>query len=136
MDARTKRFIEKQLEDYPSMIERINKRKLELKYPINLIDENIGGSSGGGISNPTERAVMTLAEDIKLQKLEETKEAIETVLDTLDINSYMLIELKYWVKPQVRTWDGIALQVGYSRRHCFTIRDNVLDMLAEKLGYN
>ena len=136
MDIVTKRFLEKQLRDYPSMIERINKRKLELKYPINLIDENIGGSSGGGISNPTERTVMTLVEDIKLQKLEETKEAIESVLDTLDINSYTLIELKYWVKPQVRTWDGIALQVGYSRRHCFTIRDNVLDMLAEKLGYD
>ena len=134
MDSRTKKHIEKQLEDYPKMDEYISQRRLELKYPISQDDENIGGSSSGNVSNPTERMVMTLESDKRLCQLEETKKAIESVLDTLDVNAYMLVELKYWMKPQTRTWDGIAIKVGYSRRHCFTVRDNIIESIAVKLG--
>lgn len=134
MDKFTKRFIEKQLEDYPKMDEYIMQRRLELKYPIGQTDENIGGSSSGKISNPTERMVVTLESDKRLCQLEETKTAIESVLKTLDINAYTLVELKYWIKPQTRTWDGIAIKVGYSRRHCFNVRDIIIESIAVKLG--
>lgn len=134
MDKFTKQFIEKQLEDYPKIDEYINQRRLELKYPIGQDDENIGGSSAGNISNPTERAVITMESDKRLCQLEETKKAIESVLDSLDINAYMLVELRYWVKPQTRTWDGIAIKVGYSRRHCFNVRDSIIESIAMKLG--
>lgn len=134
MDRITKQYIEKQLEDYPKMDEYISQRRLELKYPISQDDENIGGSSSGNISNPTERIVMTLESDKRLCQLEETKKAIEAVLNTLDINAYTLVELKYWIKPQTRTWDGIAIKVGYSRSHCFRVRDGIIESIAKQLG--
>lgn len=134
MDRITKQYIEKQLEDYPKMDEYINQRRLELKYPISQDDENIGGSSSGNVSNPTERMVITLESDKRLCQLENTKKAIESVLDTLDINAYMLVELKYWIKPQTRTWDGIAIKVGYSRRHCFRVRDEIIESIGIRLG--
>lgn len=134
MNKSTKNYIEQQLTDYHRIDEYIRERRLELKYPISQVDENIGGSSAGNISNPTERMVVTLDSDKRLNKLEETKQAIETVLDQLDTNAYMLVELKYWIKPQTRTWEGIAIEVGYSRRQCFRVRDEIIESIAVKLG--
>lgn len=134
MDKFTKRFIEKQLEDYPKMDEYIMQRRLELKYPIGQSDENIGGSSSGRISNPTEQAVMTIHSDKRLNQLEKTKEALETVLNTLDSNAYALVELRYWTKPQTRTWVGIAREIGYSERQCYNVRDLIVENIGKELG--
>lgn len=134
MDKFTKRFIEKQLEDYPKMDEYIMQRRLELKYPIGQTDENIGGSSSGNISNPTEQTVMTMHSDKRLNQLEKTKEAIETVLNSLDTNSYSLVELRYWTKPQTRTWIGVAREIGYSERQCYNVRDLIVENIGKELG--
>jgi len=134
LDKFTKQFIEKQLTDYPKMDEYIMQRRLELKYPIGQVDENIGGSSAGRVSNPTERTIMTINSDKRLTQLEKTKEAIEKVLDTLDVNSYSLVELRYWTKPQTRTWIGIAKEIGYSERQCYNVRDLIIDNIGKELG--
>ena len=50
----------------------------DLKYPGSTeLDQNIGGGSSGFISNPTERMVMTIAEDKRLKNIELNKRAIE-----------------------------------------------------------
>lgn len=134
MDKITKRYIEKQLADYPKLDEYIMTRKLELKYPIGQVDENIGGSSAGGVSNPTERAVITMDADKRLHQLEKVKKAIDKVLDTLDVNSLSLVELRYWTKPQTRTWVGIAREIGYSERNCYNVRDLIIESIAVELG--
>ncbi|WP_156413239.1 DUF722 domain-containing protein [Carnobacterium antarcticum] len=120
--------------DYPKMDEYIMHRRLELKYPIGQEDENIGGSSSGNISNPTERTVMTIHSDKRLTQLEKTKDAIEKVLDTLDTNAYALVELRYWTKPQTRTWVGVAKEIGYSERQCYNVRDLIIENIGKELG--
>lgn len=134
MDKFTKQYIEKQLTDYPKMDEYIMYRRLEIKYPVGHDDENIGGSSAGDIGNPTERSVITIDSDKRLNQLENTKKAIEKVLNTLDINSLSLVELRYWTKPQTRTWVGIAKEIGYSERNCYNVRDMIIESIGKELG--
>lgn len=134
MDRATKIYVEKQLEDYPKLDQYITERRLELKYPSKPIDDNVGAPRGSGISNPTERMIITIDSDKRLNQLEKTKEAIEKVLDNLDENATNLVELKYWRKPQTLTWAGIADRANYSRRQCFNVRDAIIQSIAEELG--
>lgn len=134
MDRATKQYIEKQLEDYPKMEEYITQRRIELKYPGNVKDDNTDAPRGTGVGNPTERIVITLDSDKRLNQLEKTKKAVEKVLNQLDNSAYSLVELKYWKKPQTLTWTGIALEVGYSRRQCFNVRDSIIESIAKELG--
>lgn len=134
MDRATKIYIEKQLEDYPKMNKYIQDRKLELKYPSIPDDENTDAPRGTGVSNPTEKMIVTIDSDKRLKQLEDTKKAIESTLKQLDNSAYSLVELKYWKKPQTLTWLGIAEKVGYSRRQCFRVRDEILKAIALELG--
>lgn len=136
MDRPTKQYIEKQLEDYPKLDEYIRQRRLELKYPQQPKDDNIDAPRGTGIGNPTERMVLTIDSDKRLNQLEKTKQAIDKVLDQLDEKSYMLVELKYWKKPQTLTWTGIAIEIGYSRSQTFRIRDSIVEMVGTELGFH
>lgn len=134
MDRATKQYIEKQLEDYPKLGEYITQRRLELKYPLQPKEENIGAPRGNEIGNPTERIVLTMDSDKRLNQLEKTKKGIEKVLNQLDDNAVSMVELKYWKKPQTLTWDGIAMEVGYSRRQCFNVRDSIIESIGKELG--
>lgn len=134
MDKATKMYLEKQLADYPKMDEYITQRKLELKYPSKPIDDNVDAPKGSGIGNPTERIVVTMDSDKRLNQLEKTKSAIEKTLNQLDASAYSLVELKYWKRPQTLTWDGIAVHVGFSRRQCFNVRDRIIDSIGKELG--
>lgn len=134
MDRATKRYIEKQLEDYPKLDEYITQRRLELKYPNQSKDDNTDAPRTKSIGNPTERMVLTIEMDKRLNQLEKTKNSIQKVLSQLDESAYSLVELKYWKKPQTLTWTGIALEVGYSRRQCFNVRDAIIESIAKELG--
>ncbi|WP_336866795.1 hypothetical protein [Peribacillus frigoritolerans] len=71
-------------------------------------DENVGGGRSSYILSPTEQIATRLVTHKKLYKLEEIANAIEKVYTALPGTHRDIIELKYWKKPQIYTWDGIA----------------------------
>lgn len=131
----TFKHIEAELYDYHETIRRIKERKEEIMYSSSL-DENKGGANSARVPNsPTERIATMLVMDKRLRELERITEAIETVYQSLDVERKKLIRLKYWTKPQTLTWEGIALKLNVSRATVFRWREEVVNAIAEKLGW-
>jgi len=100
------------------------------------VDDNKGGANSARVPNsPTERIATMLVMDKRLRELERITEAIETVYQSLDTERKKLIRLKYWTKPQTLTWEGIALKLNVSRATVFRWREEVVNAIAEKLGW-
>lgn len=131
----TFKHIEAELYDYHESLKRIKERKEEIMYSSSL-DENKGGANSARVPNsPTERIATMLVMDKRLRELERITEAIETVYQSLDVERKKLIRLKYWTKPQTLTWEGIALKLNVSRATVFRWREEIVNTIAEKLGW-
>lgn len=92
-----------------------------------------GGRSG--ISNPTAAVATRLTTDKRLQTLEEIVDAIEGVVNVLDEQRFKVIRLRYWTKPQLLTWEGVARQIPTHRTTVIRWRDEVVYAIAERIGW-
>ncbi|PEP82125.1 transcriptional regulator, partial [Bacillus toyonensis] len=85
-------------------------------------------------SRPTEHIGTQLIVHKKLRRLEELADAIESVYLLLEAEKQKLVKLKYWTKPQRKTWDGIAEDLYITKRTALRWRDGVVYAIAGKLG--
>jgi len=127
-------FIEQTLLDYNEIDKHIKKRVEELTYPVSVPDDNIGGSSSGRLSNPTERLAVTIMDDILISNLKHTKAIVDEVLDGLEPSARKVIQLYYIDRPRKYTWNGIAGVTHFSEKQCRNIRNVVFEKIAKKLG--
>lgn len=127
-------FIEQTLLDYNEIDKHIKNRVEEITYPVSIPDDNIGGSSVGTISNPTERLAVTIMDDMLISNLKHTKHIVDEVLDSLEPKPREVIQLYYIDSPRKYTWTGVALETNYSEKQCRNIRNVVFDKIAKKLG--
>lgn len=127
-------FIEQTLMDYNEIDMHIKKRVEEITYPVSISDENIGGSSSGAISNPTERLAITIMDDMLISNLKYTKSIVDDVLDSLEPKARQVIQLYYIDSPRKLTWNGIAGETNFSEKQCRNIRTIVFEKIARKLG--
>ena len=134
MKKGTYSFIEQTLSDYNEIDSHIKKRVEEITYPVSITDENIGGSSSGAISNPTERLAITIMDDMLISNLKYTKSIVDDVLDSLEPNARQVIELYYIDRPRKYTWTGVSLESNFSESYCRKIRNIVFEKIAKKLG--
>lgn len=134
MNNGTFKFIEQILIDFNDIDDHIAKRVEALKYPVVHSDNNVGGGKSNLVSSPTERLAITLADDLMLSNLRDTKRVVEEVLNELEPKSRKVIELYYIDKPRTLTWAGVALAVSYTERHCRRIRNKVFEEIAKRLG--
>lgn len=107
MDKNTKRYIEKLLADYPRLLGYIADAK---KEPV---------------------SIQTVT---RLQVLESHQKGIKHIIDGLEPYELELVQMKYWTRPQRFTWTGIALQLGYTERQCYNIRDSIIEAIGKELG--
>lgn len=95
--------------------------------------------TGGGRSNKpsdgTGLAATRLATDKRLNTLVEVSDAVRAVYDGLTPDRKKLVELRYWTRPQLLTWDGIAMEIGVSRRQAMRWRDDIVKAIALRLGW-
>jgi len=131
----TFKHIEAELYHYHDTLREIEKLRKELIFANTGPDENVGGSSGNLPGNPTERIGTKLATHKRLNQLEEIVSAIERVYERLPDDYKRLVELKYWTKPQLLTWDGIADKLHISKRQAMRWRDEIVSAIAEALGW-
>lgn len=127
-------FIEQTLLDYNEIDKHIKNRVEEITYPVSIPDDNIGGSSAGTISNPTERLAVTIMDDMLISNLKYTKHTVDEVLDSLEPKPREVIQLYYIDSPRKYTWTGVAIVTHFSEKQCRNIRNAVFDKIAKKLG--
>jgi RinA family phage transcriptional activator len=127
----TFRHVEAELYLYNETKKEIERMRQDIIHAGKVQQE--GGRSG--ISNPTASTATRLTTDKRLQKLEEVTDAIEAVMEMLDPHRTKLVKLKYWTKPQLLTWDGIAQEVNISRRQAINWREEIIEAIAERIGW-
>ncbi|EKS8367519.1 transcriptional regulator [Bacillus cereus] len=130
----TFKYIESELYGYSDTLHEITFMRKNLIYCSSHDDENIGGGRRNVVDRPTERIGTQLMVHKKLRRLEELADAIESVYVLLEREKQRLVKLKYWTKPQCKTWDGIAEDLHITKRTALRWRDGVVYAIAEKLG--
>ncbi|MFJ8247105.1 transcriptional regulator [Peribacillus asahii] len=131
----TFKYIESELYSYHDTLKEIQFLRNNIMFTKENDDENVGGGRSSLLSSPTEQIGVRLATHKKLNNLEEIAEAIEKVYNVVNDDYKKLIRLKYWTKPQTKTWEGIAAELHISRRQAFNWRDQIVQAVAEVLGW-
>lgn len=92
-----------------------------------------GQPKGGGVSSPIERKAVRLAE--KLTEYEEAVEDAERikrrVLRTINKVPGAHGSLLYERYINLRSWRQVADALHYSKRHCFTLHNEALDIVED-----
>jgi hypothetical protein len=57
------------------------------------------------------------------------------VVNQLPSDKRKLVELKYWTRPQMLTWDGIALNLCVSRRTVERWRADIVNQIGFMIGW-
>ncbi|WP_028392739.1 hypothetical protein [Bacillus cihuensis] len=131
----TFQHIESEIYSYHDTLKEIQLLRNNIMFTNENDDENTGGGRSSFISDPTGSLGTRLATHKRLTKLEEIATAIEKVYTGLPETHRQLVQLKYWTRPQQLTWEGIAQKLHVSRRQAFYWRDEIINVLAEVLGW-
>jgi RinA family phage transcriptional activator len=131
----TFKHIESELYCYKDTLKEIEFIRNNIMFCKEEIDENVGGGRASLPGKPTENIATRLATHRRLTKLEEIANAIEKVYVNLPETHQKLIQLRYWTRPQKYTWDGIAEQLHVNRATAFRWRDQIINSIAEVLGW-
>lgn len=132
--------IEEYWSDIPSLKQQLRFREWELTEN-KTTDENIGGSKGNRISDTTGDKAILLAGDERYQNLKKNVEAIEYVIKKVseDKKQRLLrefMEMKYISKESsYMDWDDVAIELGITKAKAYKLRNKLIDMAAEKLGW-
>lgn len=129
----TIKHIEAELFDYHDTLKRIKARREELMS--DPAREEGMPSSPTLPSSTVERYATRLTMDRQLQELERVASAVEHVYNICDDGRKNLIRMKYWTKPQLKSWEGIALDLHISKRQAYRWRDEVVQAVGEQLGW-
>lgn len=127
--------IESELYSYHDTLREINNLRKDIMFTKENDDENIGGGKSNIPGRPTERIATRLATHKKLNRLEEVAQAIEKVYTGLPDDYQKLVKIKYWTRPQLKTWEGIAKELNIGRATAFRYRDEIIFAIAEVLGW-
>ncbi|WP_124728822.1 transcriptional regulator [Staphylospora marina] len=130
----TFKHVEAELHNYWETIKEAKLIRMEI-MANSRDDENTGGGRGNLPGDPTGRTVVTLLTHRRLEHLERITRAIRTVYESLDEDKKKLVQLKYWTKPQLRTWSGIARELHVEERTARRWRDKIVTAIAEQLGW-
>lgn len=131
----TFKHIESEIYSYKDTLREIDELRKNIMFCSENDDENVGGGRSSLPSSPTEQIGTRLATHKRLGKLEEIANAIEKVYTGLPETHRKLVELKYWTRPQTKTWDGIAVEMNVSRRQAFRWKDEIISAVSEVLGW-
>lgn len=135
MRHKTRTEIENLLREYPRYESYIKNQEEKILFPDSTrMDENIGGGSGGYISDPTGTKAATLVEDKVLKELQKERDAVDKTLRESHLEAVTIIDEYYFKRPRTKTWDGIAVDMSLSKSTCLRIRNEFFNRLADELG--
>ena len=132
--------IEEYWSDIPSLKRQLNFREWELTENKQN-DENVGGGRSSKISDPTAQKAALLLQDERYQCLKMNVDAIDYVIKkvTEDKKQRLLrefMEMKYISKDSsYMDWDDVAIELNITKAKAYKLRNKLIDMTAEKLGW-
>lgn len=139
-----RKSIEKELYNYPLIDGAIRRIDIDIEQAQN--DISIGGMSYEFKGSPTNKISSMVESDVirreecgqsdyvtKLQhernKLIFKKKKIDNALTCLSDTEHELVKLRYFNRNQP-TWINVSMELGYSEKHCKTIRNKAIDKIA------
>lgn len=131
----TFKHVEAEIFAYHDTRKEIIRLRNEIMYGRRDPDENVGGGRASLPGDPTGNAGTRLASSKQLNHLETTVDAIESVYHRLPEDKKRLVNLYYWTRPQLLSWDGIAQKLHVSRKTAFNWRDEIIWAVTEQLGW-
>lgn len=131
----TFQHVESELYAYHDTRREIVRLKNDILYGRSGGDENIGGSRGNLPGDPTGRAVVLLTSHKMLEQLQVIVEAIESVVERLPEEKRKLLQLRYWTRSTLLNWEGLAGRLHISSRQAMRWRDDIVQEIAEKIGW-
>ena len=129
------KHVESELYHYHETRREIELLKNDILYGTKAIDENIGGGRSNLPGNPTEAKGIALVSSRQIEQLERIVQAIDDVVSKLPSHKRKLVELKYWSKPQMLTWEGIAINLCCSRRTAERWRSEIVNQIGFMIGW-
>ena len=126
------RSLDLKLFEYQQIDRKISIRKLEILTETSN-DCNIGGGKSNTISRPTENIVARWSSDVRINGLEQLKNAIDATLEALDDDLEKVFYLR-WSKGSVNTWEEIADMMHVSRKSIYRKRERILTIFADFRG--
>lgn len=130
----TFKHVESELFAYHDTRKEIIRLRNDIMYGREPKD-NIGSGRSSLPSDPTGRVVSMLSSHKKLNYLESTVEAIENVYNRLPEDKKRLVNIYYWTRPQMLSWEGVAQKLHVSRKTAFNWRDEIIWAIADQLGW-
>jgi RinA family phage transcriptional activator len=131
----TFQHVESELFAYHETRREILRLKNDILHGSASDDENVGGGRSNIPGDPTGKTAVLLTSHKRLEQLQAIVDAIESVVGCLEPDKQKLIKLRYWTRPQTLTWEGIANEVYVSRRTAMYWREEIVRMIAEKIGW-
>lgn len=136
VSERIRKYIESEVEYYGNM-----KKELE-QTSSNIVNDKSNEDYGVkiGIKSPelcngqAESKALKLLTSTRLEHLEKTMRAIETVLTRLPEEKYKLVQIKYWSCPQCLTDDGIAQKLRIDRATYYDWRNGIIIAIGKEMG--
>ena len=129
----TCKHIESELFAYHDTLKEIERLRDDFIEGTSVPDEAGGRSNLPG--DPTGRKVTTMLMNRRLQRLSEIANAIEEVYMRLPGEKKQLMNMVYWTKPRILTWEGIGKELHVSSRQAMRWRDEVIWAIAELIGW-
>ena len=135
LKSATFKHIEAELYAYPDTKKEIKKRREELMNTSES-DENVGAGKNSHRTpgQPTERIATRLTMDKRLRNLEEIVEAIERVYEQVDEDHRKMMRIAYWSNRRL-SWQGIADECHVHMNTMTKMRRNVIQLVADKIGW-
>lgn len=129
---KTFQHIEQELYSYHQTKKEIEQLRQDI---IHSSPKMVEGPRGNSVGSPVESKVTRLLTSKRIEYLQDVIVAIDDVYAKLPHDKQQLIHLKYWRRPQLLTWEGIAMECNISRPTAFRWRDEVIKAIAERMGW-
>lgn len=130
------KHVESELYHYHETKREIAQLRDGILYGSVTFDENVGGGRSNLPGDPTQQKAIALISSRQIEELEKIIKAIDFVVNNLPSEKRKLVELKYWTKPQMLSWDGIALNLCCSRRTAERWRAEIVNQIGQLIGWS
>lgn len=128
-------YIENELFHYFDTKKEIDQIRRDILHQHKSSIGDSDGSSGGGPSNPTARIATELITNARLERMQKVMDVIDSVIDRLQPEKRQLIQIIYWDRPRILTWQGAAIKLHITKRTAFRWKREIIQAIAERGGY-
>ena len=128
----TLNYLEDELFHYHDTIREIDRIRTDI---IMQGKQEESGVRGSNISDPTSRIAIELSTNLRLERLLRISIVIQEIINRLQPEKKRLIQIMYWDRPRILTWQGAAIKLHITKRTAFRWRKEILHAIAERGGF-